>query len=149
MERGSYKPIKQAPPSNGWTHIYNRAPKKTHDGYVMQTPIAPFRIKAATGDHYFLKLLDAYDLSPVMTVFVQSHSVVDLKAPIGTYRVRYACGKSWYGEGHLFGEETEYGEFDTFFRFDTSGTDIQGLSLTIGEGDGGDFAKLSIRPEQF
>ena len=145
-----HKLQEQSLPRNGTAHIY-RAGQTRQDEISARSGIglAPFRIKADAGKHYYLKLLNAYDLSLIMTIFVRNHSIVDVMVPTGTYRVRYASGNTWYGETDLFGEDTTYGEFEDFFRFDTSGSDLMGLALDIRRGTSGSLAESSIGRDSF
>ena len=33
---------------------------------------------------------------------------LELKVPLGTFEIRYASGKQWYGYNYLFGDDTSY-----------------------------------------
>ena len=37
--------------------------------------------------------------------------------PAGTYKIRYACGTTWYGAEELFGEATVYSVAQKLFHF--------------------------------
>ena len=66
--------------------------------FTTQARIAPFQIKAAQGSHFLLKLVNSRTNSTALTVFVQGGTTVEIKAPLGTYEVRYAGGDTWYGD---------------------------------------------------
>lgn len=125
-------------PANGVMHTYTQA-----------TPVAPFKIEANDQDHYFLRMVDAHTLEPVMDIFLSRGSNVMLDVPPGTYRIRYACGKSWYGEPELFGKETNYGEFDADLNFQAFGGQAIGHTLTIKKVLNGNLTASNIRPENF
>lgn len=124
----SPKRVKQA----SFPHSQQELP---HSGSVTRftdgEAVAPFQIKAAQGSHYLLKLVDASSGSPVLTVFVQSGTTVEVAVPLGTYKVRYAAGSIWYGYEHLFGPETSYSKADKTFTFEVNGNQINGFSITL------------------
>lgn len=60
--------------------------------------------------NYFLKVVDWELNQTVMTVFIRAGEKVTLNLPAGSYKLRYAAGEQWYGEEHLFGPKTRYGE---------------------------------------
>lgn len=111
--------------------------------------VAPFEIKAAQGSHYLLKLVDAYTASPVLTVFVQSGSTVEVEVPLGTYEVRYASGQTWYGYEYLFGPNTSYSKADKTFTFEVVGNQISGFTITLYKVAHGNLHTSGIRPTEF
>lgn len=58
--------------------------------------------------HYFVRVSDWKSNQMVLTAFIQAGKRIELKLPTGSYRIRYATGFEWYGEKHLFGENTRY-----------------------------------------
>ena len=73
--------------------------------YTYGERIAPLEIRASTGSHYLVKLVNRYRNTPVMTIFVRSGMTASVDVPLGTYELRYAAGNTWYGNEHLFGTE--------------------------------------------
>lgn len=64
---------------------------------------------------------------------------------MGTFYLKYASGRKWYGKKHLFGDETNYYESDEEWPF------VEGkywkLDLRVQEnGNAGTYA---IPPEEF
>lgn len=117
--------------------------------FTTDEPLAPFEIKAAQGSHYLLKLVDAYTKVPVLTVFVQSGSMVKVEVPLGTYEVRYASGDAWYGYEHLFGPSTSYSKADKTFTFEVDGNQISGFTITLYKVAHGNLHTSGIRPTEF
>jgi hypothetical protein len=111
--------------------------------------VAPFEIKAAQGSHYLLKLVDAYTDSPVLTVFVQSGSTVEVEVPLGTYEVRYASGDTWYGYEHLFGPDTSYSKADKTFTFEVVENQISGFTITLYRVAHGNLRTSAIKETEF
>jgi hypothetical protein len=59
---------------------------------------------------YLVKVVDWKSNQTVSTAFIRAGENVELNIPIGTYKLRFASGKTWYGEQHLFGTKTRYSE---------------------------------------
>ena len=117
--------------------------------FTTQPRIAPFQIKAAQGSHFLLKLVNSRNNSPVLTVFVQGGTTVNIKAPLGTYEVRYAGGDTWYGDDHLFGPDTSYSKADKTFAFRQIGNEVQGFTITLYKVLHGNLSTSQIDPAQF
>ena len=117
--------------------------------YTSGERIAPFEIKASQGSNYLVKLVDAYTHAPVLTVFVRSGTTVNVDAPIGTYEVRYASGKTWYGYEYLFGPDTAYSKADKTFTFEVVGNQVSGFTITLYEVAHGNLRTSTIRPTDF
>lgn len=75
--------------------------------YLESTYVAPLTLTAAPDNHYIVKLVDASH-SPVLYVFVEANSTVNVKVPLGIYEVHWVYGKKWYGYEHLFGDASIY-----------------------------------------
>jgi DnaJ-domain-containing protein 1 len=88
--------------------------------------VAPFKIQVPEGRHYLVKLVNAYNGAPVMTVFVRSGTTAEVQVPLGNYEVRFASGTTWYGYESLFGPETLYSKADETFSFQRAGNTITG-----------------------
>ena len=84
-------------------------------------PTAPFGIRSDPGTHYLVKLATAPGNEPVQTIFVRGGSTVQVKVPLGTFHIKYACGQKWYGYDHLFGPSTGYSQATEPFTFSVPG----------------------------
>ncbi len=112
--------------------------------------IAPFRIVTPAGaENYYVKLIDASNGAPVMTMFVIGGRVFNVDVPLGTYKIRYASGRIWYGEPTLFGPETSLNEAATPFTFEVQGDQISGYTVELIKQAGGNLQTRAIPPEQF
>jgi len=111
--------------------------------------VAPFEIKAPTGSHYLLKLVNAYNDLPVLTVFVRSGTTVEVDVPLGKYEVRYASGKIWYGENYLFGPDTSYSKADKELDFRDDGYRVSGFTITLYNVAHGNLRTSSIKASEF
>jgi hypothetical protein len=118
--------------------------------YTSQPSVAPLRIVTPMGDQkYFMKLVDANSGSVVESMFVYGGQSFDMNVPLGTYRIRYASGSTWYGETDLFGPETTYSEFDSVFSFTDYGHQVSGYTVELIRQHGGNLRERNLSPSQF
>lgn len=117
--------------------------------YTNENRIAPLEIQTAEGANYLVKLVSSYSEQPVMTIFVRGGTAVTTEVPLGTYEVRYASGEKWYGYEHLFGPSTGYSKAESSFRFEKTGYDITGYTLTLYRVSNGNLRTSTINPSQF
>ena len=101
------------------------------------------------GIHYLVKLVDANSGLFVLKVFVRSGETAELDVPIGTYIIKYAAGKTWYGEGRLFGPGTIYAKADRTFNFAKRDRTVEGHKIELWVRPGGNLRTVGIRPEEF
>jgi hypothetical protein len=111
--------------------------------------IAPFEITAAVGQHYIVKLVDAYTDNPVMEIFVHSGTTVKVDVPLGTYNVRYASGQRWYGYLKRFGPGTTYSKADRSFSFSLVNRQITGYTITLFPVPNGNLQTSTISANEF
>lgn len=79
---------------------------------------SPLQIKTNSGSHYWVKIVNAYDeREELVSYFIRGGETLDVTLPVGSYVVKYAYGDTWYGEEHLFGENTGYSKADEVFEF--------------------------------
>ena len=79
---------------------------------------SPLQIKTNPGSHYWVKIVNAYnEQEEVVSYFIRGGETLDVNLPTGSYVVKYAYGDTWYGEEHLFGENTGYSKADEVFEF--------------------------------
>ncbi|MEN6328645.1 MAG: hypothetical protein ABFD18_20860, partial [Syntrophomonas sp.] len=99
--------------------------------YKNTQAIAPFSIHTEPDVNYFVKLVDIDTGNTALTVFVRGGQTVDIKVPLGTYEFRYATGKNWYGEDHLFGSGTTYMRAEKRLSFYRNGQQIMGHTVKL------------------
>ncbi len=117
--------------------------------YTRKERIAPLKFFSTTGTDYFIKLVDYGTESDIMTIYVRSNSTVEVDVPLGSYRVKYACGEQWYGEEYLFGNDTSYFVADEVFRFSYSGNYVSGYTVTLYSVPGGNLETSQIDEDEF
>ncbi len=107
-------------PSSGDTRYYNN-----------EEPVAKLFIYSAEGTNYFIKLVDKITGEIAMTIFVRGGESVEAQVPLGTYELRYASGESWYGEKHLFGENTACMKATRTLGFDREGDEVKHHRISL------------------
>lgn len=117
--------------------------------FTQERATAPFEIKSSGGTNYLVKLEDANSGLDVLDVFVRGGSIVEVSVPLGTYVVKYAAGKNWYGYEHYFRPNTAYSKADTTFRFRVDGNQFRGYTITLYPVVGGNLSTSSIRANEF
>lgn len=96
------------------------------------TGIAPLEIKTPYGpQHHVIKVVQWDTKNPVIEVFAHAGQTVNLDLPLGTYELRYASGKAWYGWTYLFGPETTYNKADRIFTFSDNGYQVSGYTVEL------------------
>lgn len=118
--------------------------------YTNREAVAPFRIVTSPGNEsYFVKLVEAGSGSQVMAMFIRGGQTFETQVPLGTFRVKYATGATWYGEQYLFGPTTHYSEADKTFEFARSGNQISGYTVELIKQRSGNLHTKSIGAGQF
>lgn len=110
--------------------------------------IAPLAIHAQSGTNYYMKLVTPSGYT-VATMFLRAGQTLSVDVPLGTYRIRYAYGSTWYGERVLFGDETRYTELDETLSFYVSGSQANGHEITLTKQAHGNLADRRLSPGQF
>jgi len=113
-------------------------------------PRAPFRVVTPQGsENYFVKLVDAITQRTVMTIFVHGGRAAEVDVPLGSYRMKYAAGRIWYGDKLLFGPDTIYSQAETIMRFRAQGNQLLGHSVELILRRHGNLKTTRIRPADF
>ncbi|MBY0247316.1 MAG: hypothetical protein K2Q17_06590 [Nitrospiraceae bacterium] len=121
-----------------------------HQLYTSAEQIAPFRIVTPSGaDSFYIKLTDASTGVLVMTFFVQGGQSFDAVVPVGTYRVKYATGATWYGVDFVFGPDTRYSEAAKIFEFSVKKNQIAGHTIELTPRGGSNLDTKTISAHQF
>jgi len=99
---------------------------------VYRKGMAPLTIRTRDdGKHYFLKLRNASDGSRLFSAFIRSGATLEARIPVGTYRLKYAVGDTWYGDRWLFGSKTVYKKMDQLLEFKIQQREIAGYRLDL------------------
>jgi hypothetical protein len=126
-------------PGNGSMRRYHSTPAQ-----------APFKIDTRGVEScFFVKMTDWNTHETVLTVFIHGGQSVKFEMPLGSYELKYASGKVWYGEEYLFGEETSYSKADAQFKCEQVGDRISGYSVELYLQENGNLETKSIKPTEF
>ena len=95
--------------------------------------VAPLTIRTSqnSGNHYFVKISNTATRQELGSYFIRSGGVLEIKVPVGSYEIKYASGKQWYGTGYLFGPETAYSKADSIFNFGFDGYQYSGYTIEL------------------
>lgn len=96
--------------------------------------VAPLQIKTPVNSvehHHFIKIVPAFAENTVKTIFIRSGSTINTKMPLGSYKIKYATGKTWYGTEHLFGPETIYSKANKTFTFSEEVNGYSGYTIEL------------------
>lgn len=106
---------------------------------------SPFEIKTPSGsDDYFIKLVNSYNGNQI-GIFVRGGSTYEAYVPPGTYTLRYACGKKWYGSRLLFGLDASYSKSNQTFSFERG----SGYTLSLTRVLHGNFSTNTMDAKDF
>ena len=127
--------------------------------YTHRKPIAPLKIITPNyqfprygtihNENFYIKLIDSTSGRLAVTIFVRPGSSFEIAVPTGVYEMRYASGKTWYGEKDLFGPETSYNKSDNLLSFLDKGYYLQGQSLTLYKTPNGNLSTQEIDASDF
>jgi hypothetical protein len=121
-----------------------------HQLYTSDELIAPFRVVTPSGaDSFYIKLTDAMTDVLVMTFFVQGGQTFEAVVPLGTYRVKYAMGPTWYGVDEVFGRDTRYSEAVKIFEFSVKTNQNSGDTIELASQGGSNPHTKTISAHQF
>ena len=134
-----FKQLPEELPVNGWIQRY-------HSGEA----IAPLRIVTRSQNvHYFVKIVDYYSNRNIASVFVRGGSSVDLDVPLGSYKLKYASGDTWYGNKYLFGPRTNYSMAEKKFDFNVVGNRVSGYTVELFMQSDGNLATSRLSASDF
>lgn len=107
---------------------------------------SPLRITTPLYDSedYFVKLVDKSS-GRVVGIYVRKGSTTEVSIPDGTYSVRYATGKHWYGARLLFGLDAHYSRTDGDFTFSNG----SGYAITLQKVAYGNLHTAEIEAKDF
>lgn len=141
----------QAKPAPVFTQPVQALPQTGANNATFGKGVAPLSIKtsAAGGYHYFVKIVNTATGKELGSYFIRSGGVLDINVPIGTYEIRYATGKQWYGASYLFGPETVYSKADSTFEFSFDGRQYSGYTIELIMQQNGNLRTSGIAPSQW
>lgn len=135
------------------TQAYDEIPTYNGEIIIDQYPnsrYAPFKIQTTTTDDNIYYVLLANDLDNIIISFiVEGGNNVELNVPLGTYKLYYAYGDTWYGTEYLFGLSTKYVTSDEKLKFYDDGTYYNGHTITLYKVTNGNFDTESIGADSF
>lgn len=114
-----------------------------------QGELPPFKIVAPSGQNYLVKLIDVDDESRSIRAFVRGGETAEFFIPPGSYRMRLAAGKDWYGDEVRFGPKTSYAQMDEILVFRIEGEDLLGHEIQLAQVRGGNLGKHVISANDF
>ena len=118
--------------------------------FVDGKALAPFAIQAPPGPvNYYMKLEDAVTGKLVMALFVHGGQGFRTKVPLGSYKILYATGTTWYGSRYLFGARTRQYTWDKTFEFTRTAEGYAGVRIELGKRANGNLAPLPIAAGDF
>lgn len=106
-----------------------------------RTAAAPLHIRNNGEMDQLVKIFNVADQREEMLVYARASQGVDVKLPLGTYEVRFAAGRTWYGLQFLFGSQTRFARLEQQLTFRRKAGAIEGpsrieLALTAAKGRG-------------
>lgn len=105
-------------------------------------------ITPSSSTAYYIKLVDS-DGNKVFSTFIQPGESIEVDVPAGTYCLRYATGRKWYGETDLFGSKTQYAEAIEPFYFYGDSSGYHGYTVELYKQPDGNLNEKSLSKEQF
>ena len=120
---------------------------------TMQPPpmsaVAPFAVRTSTGSDYYIKLVEPSSQRTILTAYVRGGRYFETEAPLGTFELRYAAGKTWFGTERLFGPETTTHRADAALHFVREPDGYLGVEVELILQAGGNLPTTRIPRSQF
>lgn len=95
--------------------------------------------------HVVLKVEGADDARLVCWIFIRQGQSAETPIPSGSYRLKLACGKRWYGEEHLFGPGASYSAITTEIKIPTR----TAYTIDLHPSKAGTLRETTLRAEKF
>lgn len=132
------QPVQSLPVTGTTVEYYN-----TH-------ALAPLNITTEPdGFNYLVKVLDWNTKNLVLTAFIRSGETANLIVPFGSFEIKYATGKTWYGYDYLFGPGTSYYRAESRMDFTQSGNSYFGRTIQLMPSTGGNMQISNISENNF
>ena len=112
--------------------------------------IAPLRVTTPSSDeHYFVKVVDYDSNTPIAAIFIRAGMTAEMRVPVGSFAIKYATGKNWYGKKYLFGPKTAFFRCDEKFNFYIHGDKVRGSRIELIKQRDGNLRSSNISEEEF
>lgn len=128
----------QSPPISGHIFLY---PKEKR--------VAPLTIETSGEGYYYFVLTKFGSTKKTMSFFSHGGDTIRIKVPLGTYKIYYATGSTWYGVDDLFGDDTVYKRCGTSFAFTQDNDGYSGWTLTLYPVEDGNMDSTVISADEF
>ncbi|GAA0712644.1 J domain-containing protein [Dokdonella soli] len=94
--------------------------------------IAPFKITLPNTSYlYYLKLVSPSNKKKaIVAIGARGGQTLRVDVPLGTYRLRYTYGETWYGDKDIFGPGRPAAEEDADLEFTREGDMVRGHEIT-------------------
>ena len=112
-------------------------------------PTGPLEIVTRGTDDYVVKLRDVDTGEEVLSFYVRAGETAEVEVPLGSYELSYACGQTWYGTKHLFGDSTRCAKADEVFTFELDGRSVTGWTVELYLQTNGNLSTESIDLGEF
>lgn len=134
-----------------FTQAVQSLPQTGDNTTTFSNGVAPLNIKtSSTGAyHYFVKIVGAENKKELGSYFIRSGETLNIQVPLGSYEIKYATGKRWYGTTYLFGPETSYSKADSIFTFSFDGGQYSGYTVELIMQQNGNLRTSGIQPSQW
>lgn len=132
--------------------VINTNPVKQENGMVKYPKYggeAPIAINAPLDEDCYVYFKCLTNSDKDFSIYVSQASSVEVKAPLGEYKLYYATGETWYGVEYRFGIGTDYFTSNEKFVFYQDDNYIYGTELTIRAVSGGNLTIIEIPEDEF
>jgi hypothetical protein len=115
---------------------------------------APLKVATRASDgNYVIKVEDWNTHNVVFYAYIRAGSTAEYELPLGSYRLKFATGRKWYGLDYLFGPETSYSYVpkEMMFTADTTtvGINTHGHSLELIPQVGGNLKTPKMKADNW
>lgn len=94
--------------------------------------LSPLRISTRDKEqNHFIKIVENGTSKEILKAFLRGGQTLEFDVPLGSYIIKYATGKKWYGERFLFGPYTAFGKADKVLEFKQIGYQVSGYSVEL------------------
>lgn len=143
-------PTSNTPPAAAFTQPAQPLPMHGTGTKMMSYGEAPLEIKTSNdGTHHVVRIMQLPQRTLAGEYFVRSGMPLSIEVPLGTYELRYASGRTWYGWDHLFGPQTRYSKADTPFTFTNDGYQVSGYTVELIMQSGGNLSTSGLAASQW
>ena len=109
--------------STPYSQSQSYTPISVYNGQMFKTPSGEcpckITIKTSSGSDYYVYMDDMYGNND-LAFYVVGGNTVTKNIPLGTYKLYYCSGSTWYGVNYKFGDNTVACTSDQLFEFTSS-----------------------------